>query len=600
MPDLGDALRATIEGAAAPVTLDEIARDGGRDRPRRGAPWRTFVAGAAAAVLVIVGAVVVVNLGDDAPDTTSIAAPTVTVGDIDLAVLSTGFDDDGARGPIDPSVVDAVRAVPGVAGAQGAMQRFVEVVRTDATAATQPPASERSAIAISWEDGAPLSFSSGGPPQSSDEIAINQSLASQYGVGVGDELAVSARPAVTQAIQMTPSGPVVEANDLSAFTKHVVGVFTPAGGDVEDVNLVVMRAADLGEATNRPSFDRIDVVAHDGVPIDELIDRVSAALPSGTMVVPPSVVGFDEQLRAELEIQRAYHDLLNPDLARRRGAITGAPQDPASQAQSQQNWDQAGSQTENTELRVSRVTFVDSATAIVTYRAYYGGTPSGVVPQPLTGAVERVDGQWRLSQAGVCELAHAAKLACNSGDLPPTASYATPPNGWNAADSVPGAVHAFQVLADPSTTADVREPVLDRGDQLRDAIDAGVKADAPRAGAVSFVVSGARLLDDTHAQVLYSLVADGGEHLETPYPLVGNAVLVDGTWKAASRFACGLRALATLACPPAAALPTTSTAAATTSTSSSSTSTSTTVAPTTEPPTTDPGSVEVPTVRVAP
>ena len=141
MSDLGDALRSTIEGAATPVTLDELATRTSHERRGGRAPWRTFVAGVAAAVLVIVGAVVVVNLGDDDPSPTRIAAPTVVVGDIDLAVLSTSFDDDGARGSIDPSVVDAVRAVPGVAGAQGAMQRFVDVVRTDATAETQPPAS---------------------------------------------------------------------------------------------------------------------------------------------------------------------------------------------------------------------------------------------------------------------------------------------------------------------------------------------------------------------------------------------------------------------------------------------------------------------------
>ena len=48
----------------------------------------------------------------------------------------------------------------------------------------------------------------------------------------------------------------------------------PAGGDVEDINLVVMPAEDLGIATNKPSFDRIDIVATKDVVIDDLIDRV--------------------------------------------------------------------------------------------------------------------------------------------------------------------------------------------------------------------------------------------------------------------------------------------------------------------------------------
>jgi hypothetical protein len=167
---------------------------------------------------------------------------------------------------------------------------------------------------------------------------------------------------------------------------------------------------------------------------------------------------------------------------------------------------------------------------------------------------------------------------------------------------VPGLTDAYRVLADPSTTVDQRIAVVDRGDQLRAAIEAGVKTDVQYAGKVTFNVSGARSLDATHAQILYSVIADGDPHLETPYPLVGNAVLVDGAWKVASRYACGLHALATLACPAAAALPTTTTAPTTTAPTATSTTrpTVTTVAPSTVPPTTDPDSVEVPTTIVTP
>jgi len=551
--------------------------------------------------LVVVGAVVVVNLGDDDPSTTRIAAPTVVVGDIDLSVLSTTFDADGARGPIDPAVVDNVRAVPGVAGAQGAMQRFVDVVRTDTSPTDPPDASERSAIAISWEDGAPLTFSAGGPPQQADEIAINQSLAEQYQVGAGDQLVLrvgaTRRGTVTQIL---PSGEVQVQSAPTGSTMRVSGVFTPAGGDVDDVNLVVMRAEDLGVATNRQTFDRIDVVAADDVPVEELLDRVAAALPPDTMVVPPSVVGFDEQLRAELEIQRAYHWVLNPNHALGRGATFGAPDDPEVAARNQATYDANYWQTKDTELRVSRVAFVDGQTALVTYRAYYAGVPSSVVRNPMTGVAERIDGQWRLSQAGLCELGEAANVKCAATGGPTSVEFTAPPNGWNAPDSVPGAVQAFRVLADPTTTVEQRLAIVDRGDMLRDAIEAGAKADASRTN-VSFVVSGTRLVDATHAQVLYSLIADGEPHLETPYPLVGNAVLVDDTWKVASRFACGLNALATLSCPPAAALPTTTTAPTTTSSTLPTETTETTV--TTVPPstsTTDPDSVEVTTTIVSP
>ena len=98
MSDLGDELRATIEGAATPVTFDELAaRDGARHGIGGAAPLAHVRRRCRGDRVVIVGAVVVINLGDDNPPTTRIAAPTVVVGDIDLAVLSTSFDADGAR-----------------------------------------------------------------------------------------------------------------------------------------------------------------------------------------------------------------------------------------------------------------------------------------------------------------------------------------------------------------------------------------------------------------------------------------------------------------------------------------------------------------------
>jgi hypothetical protein len=586
MSELGDGLRSAIEGAAAPVTLGEVAarRERRVTNGRPGAPpWRTFVAGVAVAALVIVGAVVVVNLGDDEPPTTRVAAPTVVVGDIDLAVLSTSFDSDGARGPIDPAVLDAVRSVPGVAGAQGAMQRFVDVVRTSDTFDTQLPASERSAIAVSWEDGAPLTFSAGGPPQAADEIAINQSLAARYGVGVGDALVVRSGPGFGGAAQQVrPDGSLVMVPSASP-TARVVGVFTPAGGDVDDVNLVVMRAEDLGTITQQPQYDRIDIVADHQAAVDELLDRVSAALPSGTMAVPPSVVGFDEQLRSELEIQRAYHWVLNPDHARANDSTLN----PATGEGAETNlnsFNQNLQSIRQTEFRVGRVAFLDSTTALVTVRLYFSGSAWSGVPEPTTALAERVDGVWRISQ--MCDYAVAGHVACVPGDGPVASQFTAPPNGWNAPDSVPDVADAFRVLADPSSTTEQRGAAVDRGDQLRDAIAAGAQADAPYAGNVTFTVSAARLLDATHAQVLYSVIADGGEHLETPYPLAGNAVLVDGTWKVASRFACGLHALATLACAPAAALPTTTTSTTTSTTSSTTSTTTSSTISTTLPPTT--------------
>jgi hypothetical protein len=467
-------------------------------------------------------------------------------------------------------------------------------VRTSDTFDSRLPASERSAIAISWEEGAPLVFGAGGPPRQSDEIAINQSLAARYGVGVGDSLVVSTGNGFSGAPQVQPDGSVVMRQSFGAPAARVVGVFTLAGGDVDDINLVVMRAEDLGTITQRTQYDRIDIVADKTVATDELLDRVSAALPNNTMTVPPSVVGFDEQLRSELEIQRAYHLFLNPN----HELANDATLNPATGSGAETNlntFNQNLDSIRQTEFRVGRVAFVDRTTALVTVRLYFSGSAWSGVPEPTTQVAQRVDGAWRVSQS--CDYAAAGHVACVAGGGPDASAFTPPPNGWNSPDSVPGLTDAYRVLADPSSTADQRIAVVDRADQLRAAVEAGVKSDAQYAGKVTFNVSGARLLDATHAQILYSVIADGDPRLETPYPLVGNAVLVDATWKVASRFACGLTALATLACPAAAALPTPTTSS---TTSSTTTPVPTTGAPSTVPPTTDPDPVEVPTTLVSP
>lgn len=318
------------------------------------------------------------------------------------------------------------------------------------------------------------------------------------------------------------------------------------------------------------------------------------------MVVPPSVVGFDSQLRAELEIQRAYHWLLDADIAKRQQATDSTP-DPATAAANQKTWEQHLWETVNTELRVSRVAFVDSATALVTYRVYYGGQHSSVARNVMTGVVVDVNGSWRISQRGICELASLESVACDPGDGPDPASLVPPPDGWDRADAVLAVADAFRVLADPVATIDQRVAVVENGEALRPVIAAGAASDATRAGQVDFRIAGTRLLDATHAQVLYSVTAAGEPHLETPYPLVGSAVLVDGTWRISSRFACGLAALAAVPCPAVAATPTTTTKppsttlpspkppATTSVPPSTSPAASTTIgAPPTEPPTTTP------------
>jgi hypothetical protein len=545
--------------------------------------------------LVVGGGLLVAAVGSDDTRPAKVAAPTVTVGDADAVVLATTFDGDGARAQIPPDVVDTVRGVEGVAAAQGAARRFVQVYPgVGATGTASNEASERSAIALSAE-GASLDMQEGRLPTDAGEIAVNRVLAEKFGFAVGTQAIVhngpadqgrmvchavdGGRPSGASSNQVLSSGGGSVPVQCSAEPPppepglRVVGIFTAPGGDVDDVSLAALTTDALQSLSGGTGYDRIDVKAADGVDIEGLLDRISATLPEGLMVVPGSVVGTAQQLRNELEIQRTYHWLLSTDVDKRMQS-NGAPP----RSDNADRWAEHAGEAVNTEMRVSRVAFVDADIAIVTYAIYYGPQRSSLAPRPFTGLVTRVDGTWKLSAQDICQLSAIEGPGCASPPEQDPSNFAVAPDGWSLPSSAPDVIAAFRVLADPTASLDARVGVVQDGDALRDQVAAGLAADAPRAGGVAFNVEGARLVDATHAQILYSLVANGGPPLETPYPVIASAVRVDGVWRVARRYACGLTALAGSACtlPPVASTTTAPTAPATSTSSTTSTSTTTT------------------------
>ena len=68
------------------------------------------------------------------------------------------------------------------------------------------------------------------------------------------------------------------------------------------------------------------------------------------------------------------------------------------------------------------------------------------------------------------------------------------------------------------------------------------------AGKVNFSISGVRSRGAGQVDVLYSLTVSDASALDTPYPLIGQALLIQGGWKANGNYACGLAALAGQGC----------------------------------------------------
>ena len=539
-----------------------------------------IVIGLVVVLALIVGGGLLVSAIGSEERPSRVAAPSVAVGDADAVVLATTFDGDGARNQIPSDVVEATRGVDGVAVAQGAARRFVQVYPGEGASGTASrEASERSAIALSVE-GSSLELQEGRLPSDASEVAVNRVLADKFGLVVGTEAVVHDGPiergVVCSSVQGTSpttgqgtgsQGTLVEPRCSQAPVAMppgltVVGIFNAPGGDVDDVSLAALTTDALQLLTEGTGYDRIDIKAADGVDIEGLLDRISATLPEGLIVVPGSVAGTAQQIRNELEIQRAYHWLLSTDLNKRLQS-NEAPSRP----ENGDRWAENEWQAIDTEMRVSRVTFVDSDTAIATYAIYYMAHRSSLAPDPFTGLVVRVDGMWKLSAQDICQLSAIQGPGCDSPPEQDPANFVVPPDGWSLPASAPEAVAAFRVLADPTATVDARVAAVQDGPALGAEVATGLADDAARAGGVAFNVEAARLVDADHAQILYSLVANGEPLLETPYPLVASAVRVDGVWRAARRYACGLTALAGTACNlPSASVITTTPLAPTTST----------------------------------
>ncbi|MYV99199.1 FtsX-like permease family protein [Streptomyces sp. SID3343] len=177
-------------------------------------------------------------------------------------------DDPGSqRGGIDASLVDRVRAVPGVANAEPIVQGYGQVVGKDGKALT----GNGPRVAGNWvPDPAltPYRLADGRAPTTADEVVIDRATAKQGHLKGGDRITV-----------LTP-GPV---------SATVVGIAT--FGDQDAFGGGSFTAFDLDGARQHVLRDpgrisTIAVRAADGTDQRELATRIQQALPAGTQALP--------------------------------------------------------------------------------------------------------------------------------------------------------------------------------------------------------------------------------------------------------------------------------------------------------------------------
>jgi putative ABC transport system permease protein len=170
------------------------------------------------------------------------------------------------RGPIDDSIVDKLRQVPGVAVAEPSIQGFGQIVGRDGKAVTvNGPRTAGNWLADPQLN--PYKIVEGRPPRADNEVVVNRGAAKSGELRVGDVTTV-----------LTPAPVQVSLVGIATFGT------ADAFGGTSYVGFTLNAAQH--ELTNEPQkVSSISVKATSGVAASELARRVSAVLPSGVQAI---------------------------------------------------------------------------------------------------------------------------------------------------------------------------------------------------------------------------------------------------------------------------------------------------------------------------
>jgi hypothetical protein len=533
MSDLDDRLSRAMGDLVAtplaePESVPQLQKRARRHRVRRALAGGT----ACAIVIATVAGVLVVRDHNHAKNDVQLLAPNVLLGDIDAVVLSSKFDENGARQRIPASVRAELAQIPGVQEASGIVQRFVAV--DEGPEVPRPGNLPRTPILFTYHEPSEINVLEGALPTTADQIVIDRDFATRYDVGIGDDVTLS----------LDGTFATVNGSSPRLVKRSVSGIFDVPGLDTGGIPLAAIPAT---QPLEDGTFDRIDLAVADGADLETVRAAVAQVLGDGYVTLTPTELGLADQRSAELDIQHAYWALLGTDSDERFAA---REPDGTTQQQSDDAYAKYRATADQAELRIQRVNFLAPDRASLVYRIYFGGAPSPIITAPQNGEAVLVDGKWRIAASTACQLATYVGQRCASFADEPI----RPPDGWDPPDTLADAAAAFGTMADPDATVDARlAAVASSADETdaehRATVAAGVAHDRAYSGQVHFFVLGVRDHHDGHAEVLYSLATDGGGPT-SPYPLIGNSFHLDHGWVASAEYACGLTGLATQGCAP--------------------------------------------------
>jgi putative ABC transport system permease protein len=185
---------------------------------------------------------------------------------VDVTVTANvAVDEDFAAPPTMPSsVLDRVRSVPGVDEAQGNVSSDGVLLdrKGKAIISNGPPTL---ILSTSVERFDPLTYRSGGPPKTADEVVLDRATADKYDYGVGDTVTVQSR--------------------APKKNYKVSGVATLGDSDnLAGSRMILMTLPEAQRVTGHDGYDDISVAAKGGTSPDELKANIKRELGSGLTV----------------------------------------------------------------------------------------------------------------------------------------------------------------------------------------------------------------------------------------------------------------------------------------------------------------------------
>jgi putative ABC transport system permease protein len=186
--------------------------------------------------------------------------------------------DGTSQATLPEDLLEDVRAVAGVASAEGLVQGVIQLIGADGEpiGGFGPPT-----LGLSWagEDGA-ITIAEGAPPVADDEVVLDRATAEEQGFELGDDIQVVVPAVGSQTFTLVGTSRFGEEDSL-------LGAST--------ASFTLPRAQELFDREGR--VDQIVVAAEDGADEAALLDRIDEAVGSDTV----EVVSVDEQLRSQAD-----------------------------------------------------------------------------------------------------------------------------------------------------------------------------------------------------------------------------------------------------------------------------------------------------------